>query len=108
MTRAELLLLHAALAKDAGELMARKNHDYAGAGAESPFANFEVAERLGICPTETGILVRLTDKVKRLVEFSKAGRLEVENESVRDTVIDGVNYLVLLFAYLQHKAGRAT
>ena len=39
----------------------------------------------------------------RIVNFTKAGRLAVKDESVRDTIIDLRNYLVLLAAYMEDK-----
>ena len=88
MNRAQLLDLHTAMTDAARRLMDKKNHDYAGAQGSSPFANFEVAERIGICSTEEGMLVRMTDKLKRLIEFTKSGTLRVEDESVKDTHAD--------------------
>lgn len=105
MTRPELFQMHRDLTSRALALMERKNHDYAGADGADPFANFRVAESVGICTTEAGLLVRLTDKLKRIVEFTKSGELQVKDESVEDTIIDGINYLVLLRAYLQSQAG---
>ena len=103
MTTKDLLEYHVAITEAARELMAKKNHDYAGESGETPFANFEVAPRLGICSAETAIEVRLGDKIKRIVEYVKSGRFKVEDEGLRDTVIDGINYLVILAAYLEDR-----
>jgi hypothetical protein len=82
--------------------MALKNYDYAGDHEQGrrPFANFERVEALGICSTERGFLVRMTDKLSRLTSFVEAGKLRVKDESVQDTLIDLINYSVLLAAYL--------
>ena len=40
MNREELFKHHKAICKEALEIMEKKNHDYAGAGGDSPFANF--------------------------------------------------------------------
>lgn len=106
MTRLQLLKLHKQLAKQAVDLMAKKNHDYAGIG--SLFANFERCEAMGICTTEQGFLVRQVDKLSRLATFTQKGKLLVKDESIRDTVIDIINYAVLFYAYQQSKTTNET
>lgn len=104
MNRDEYLKLHEVLCKEALELSTRKNHDYAGKGGEQPFANFERCEAMGICTTGQGFLVRMTDKLSRLASFEQAGEFKVKDESVKDTVLDIVNYAVLYYAQKQSKA----
>lgn len=58
---------------------------------------------MGICSTESGMLVRLTDKMSRLSSFAESGKLAVENESFEDTVVDVINYMVLFYAYIKDK-----
>lgn len=87
---------------EALELMKKKNADYAGSGTD-PFANFRRAEALGICSTEQAFLVRMTDKMSRLSSFAAKGKLSVEDETVHDTLVDMINYSVLLAAYLYTK-----
>lgn len=103
MNRQELLKNHERLCGLALDLMKKKNHDYAGRGGESPFANFTRCEAMGICSTEQGFLVRLTDKMSRLSSFIEAGTLQVKDESVEDTILDVINYAVLFQSYLQEK-----
>ncbi len=103
MNRDEYLKLHEVLCKEALELSTRKNHDYAGKGGEQPFANFERCEAMGICTTGQGFLVRMTDKLSRLASFEQAGEFKVKDESVKDTVLDIVNYAVLYYAQKQSK-----
>jgi hypothetical protein len=103
MTREELFEIHENMCKYALELMKKKNADYAGNDAANPFANFKRAEALGICTTEQAFLVRMTDKMSRLSSFASKGKLLVEDESVNDTLIDLINYSVLLAAYLKTK-----
>ena len=99
MTRELLLDIHTELTQNAQELMDKKNKDYAGASGAQPFANFERVEALGVCSTEKGFLVRVIDKLSRLSSFADAGTFAVEDESLRDTVIDLINYAVLIYAY---------
>ena len=107
MTREGLLALHEDLCGRARELMAAKNHDYAGQDeAADPFRNFRLCEALGLCTAEAGLLVRLSDKLSRLATFAACGRLVVADESVEDTLIDVINYAVLLAGLMRDKEMR--
>lgn len=66
--------------------MEKKNQDY-GANHD-PFRNFREFGLLGI-------LVRLSDKLARIRTFTERGELSVKDESVTDTIRDGINYLIL-------------
>jgi hypothetical protein len=103
MTREELLAFHAQLCTEARELMSKKNRDYAGKDGTEPFANFTRVESMGICKTEQGFMVRLTDKMSRLSSFIHSGKMNVQDESFMDTCVDVINYMVLLAAYLQEQ-----
>ena len=103
MTRDELLMYHDELCTTAKELMSLKNRDYAGDHGNEPFANFTRVEAMGICTTEQGFLTRITDKMSRLSSFIDCGKMHVANESFNDTIVDVINYMVLLSAYLKDK-----
>ena len=103
MTREELLKHHEVLCKQARELMDKKNRDYAGNDGKEPFANFTRVEAMGICSTEQGFMVRLTDKMSRLSSILASGKQHVKDESFEDTMVDVINYIVLLSAYRQEK-----
>jgi len=107
MTREELLKHHEVLCKQARELMDKKNRDYAGNDGKEPFANFTRVEAMGICSTEQGFMVRLTDKMSRLSSILASGKNHVKDESFEDTMVDVINYIVLLSAYRQEKRLRA-
>jgi hypothetical protein len=100
LTRTDLYLMHETLSREALNLMRTKNADYAA--AEDPFKNFR---RHGLL----GIVVRLSDKLARLENYVKTGRLVVKDESVRDTVLDLINYSVLFagLALEEKNAARA-
>jgi hypothetical protein len=102
-TRAQLLSLHKTLTEQARELMTRKNADY-GANAD-PFANFRMSALLHIEP-EFGVLLRMQDKMARLVSFLEKGELAVKEESWSDAIIDIINYSVLLCGLLQEKVNQ--
>jgi len=103
MNREELLKTHETLCEKSRNLMRRKNADYAGRHGVEPFANFTRVESMGICKTESGMLVRMTDKMSRLSSFMESGKFEVKDESLEDTVLDMINYSVLLYAYVTDK-----
>lgn len=105
MTTKELLAFHQEVSDKARSIMAMKNHDYAGADGETPFKNFEMAEALGICTTEQAFLVRIVDKLMRVITFTNSGTLLVKDESVTDSLAyDIPNYCKLMAAYLKHKS----
>jgi hypothetical protein len=62
------------------ELFKRKNADYGDA-----FANYG----------PVGVIVRMGDKIQRLSSVSKNGVTLVNNESIRDTLIDLHNYAAM-------------
>lgn len=83
------------------DIMKRKNNDYANGG--SAFKNFSMSEQFGICSTEQGFLVRMTDKLSRISTFVAGNKLKVKDESVKDTLMDLANYSLLLMAYIDSK-----
>lgn len=76
-------------------LIKRKGHDYNRQqqhGGDTLF-NLRVCELVGITRTaEQGLLVRLSDKLMRLVSLAEADN-EVSDESFDDTVADVHNYV---------------
>ena len=107
MTREELLKYHSELCQAAKDLMNLKNRDYAGKDGNEPFANFTRVESMGICSTEQGFMTRITDKMSRLSSFLDSGKMHVEDESFYDTIVDVINYMVLLSAYVNDKESPA-
>ena len=103
MTREELLKYHSELCQAAKDLMNLKNRDYAGKDGNEPFANFTRVESMGICSTEQGFMTRITDKMSRLSSFLDSGKMHVEDESFYDTIVDVINYMVLLSAFIKDK-----
>jgi hypothetical protein len=99
----ELLEFHLAFCYRAYQICAKKNHDYAGAEGMSPWRNFETCEQLGLARTEAGFLIRMGDKLNRLVTFVRDGRLAVDNEGAMDALLDIINYSILLAAYMQKR-----
>jgi hypothetical protein len=94
MTTEELLKVHEVTCGKARQIMRVKNSDYSG-GSGDPFSNFRISEMFNV-PAEIGILMRCTDKFKRIESFVRAGTLQVKNEPVDDAIEDVINYMVLL------------
>lgn len=89
--------LHRDLTEEALDLMARKNADY-GADADA-MANFRMSELLKIRPV-LGAMLRMQDKMARLVSFIEKGHLAVVEESWHDCLIDLINYSVIVHGLL--------
>lgn len=85
---------------EAMEISIRKNNDYAGEG--DPFKNFTMCEKIGICSTEKGILVRMTDKLQRIANLLDK-EAQVKDESINDTLSDLANYALILRVYIESK-----
>lgn len=98
-TRQDMLELKQELDEEALEIMKRKNHDYTGDNT-TPFANFQACEDFGVCSVGEGFMVRIMDKMKRIRTFIKKDELKVENESLKDAILDIKNYLDLFYGYI--------
>lgn len=99
----DYLKLHRMICDGAREISKCKGHDYSG--DEDNLANLKRTAALGICSPETGVLVRLGDKLSRLSSLLASDRKPLVNdETIMDTIIDGVNYLILLYALIAEQA----
>lgn len=107
MTSEHLFNMHKELCKNALDLMKQKNHDYAGNKGIEPFANFTRVEAMGITTTEKAMLVRMLDKMSRLSSFMESKEFKVQDEKLEDTILDMINYSVLLYAYLDNKNNKS-
>jgi len=102
VNKEQYLAFHKAACEQMIETTRKKNNDYTGI-TQDPFANFTAVESQGICSTETGFRVRMTDKIMRLDSFIQKGVLEVKDETVQDTLFDLANYCILLAGYIESK-----
>lgn len=100
-THADFITRLTALYADNVEISRRKNADYAG--PEDPFANFLLCEGLGIS-AETGILVRICDKIARAGRLILSATDPQVDESVADTLKDAANYLMILLMLREQRA----
>ncbi len=103
MDRHELIEHHKTLCEDARQLMRVKNHDYAGKDAQTPWMNFQRSEIMGLCKTEQAFMVRILDKISRLITYVTSGELMVKEEGVEDSIVDIINYMVLFSAFIKDR-----
>lgn len=101
MPRERLLEIHAEMTQHAIDLMKLKNADY-GATTDA-LANFRLTEVFFGIPMIDGILCRLCDKIARIGKILQSGEVNVKTETILDTLIDAINYLVILTAALEEK-----
>lgn len=99
MRQEEYLKLHELLCYQARALSARKGHDYSGQA--DTLANLKRTAALGITSAPLGTLVRLGDKISRLVSLLRPGfEAQVTDETILDTHLDAINYCTLSYALL--------
>ena len=78
--------------KEAYNLFVKKNKDYGDS-----FATYG----------PIGVIVRMGDKISRLTSLTKSGIQLVDNESVRDTLIDLHNYAAMAVMLMDEKDQKA-
>ncbi len=102
----------AAVFKDALAVLNQRSNKYTGPG--DPFANFDEAAQIADTDVTQGIMTRFGDKVGRIrrqlavyrdEQVSGSDRIEFVDESFRDSVIDGINYLTILLIYVETGGG---
>ena len=96
-TNEHLFKLHQELCARGLALMQKKNSDYAN--SNDALRNFRMAKLVNVDEAK-GILLRMQDKMARLVSFIEKGRLEVTSEGWDDSIVDLINYSVILHACL--------
>ncbi len=80
--------------------MQNKNDDYSQ--KDNPFSNFELIATVVGVDTKKALFSRMADKFARLRECLDKGTT-VKDETLEDTLMDLVNYSVLLAGYLKKK-----
>jgi len=82
---------------DCFEMLKKKNADYADYNI-GPFSNFENVTKLGL-DVKDSFFVRMTDKVSRIINLLDKNPT-LTSETLVDTCMDLINYLVLYETYL--------
>lgn len=86
------------------QILHSKNKDYAGVHQDA-LRNFKMVQQLGVTSPAQGVLVRLTDKLMRIINVLSAGSAAVRDETVEDTIDDAINYLIILKSIIQDEHG---
>jgi hypothetical protein len=94
MRPSELLSRLRDIFEDCIELATKKNNDYAG--EDDALAN------LGLFGFY-GVAVRLSDKLMRLINYAKGKELKIQEEGIRDTLYDIINYAALAIVFLDEE-----
>ena len=79
------------IVKEMIELHDKKNRDYAGSNYLS---NFLMCERMGI-PAWKGCLIRLSDKLSRIMNIAKTEKISMSDETITDTLMDLAVYAII-------------
>jgi len=94
LTLTSIKARHQELCAEALEIFAKKNADYARSDSK-PFSNFELPSILGVCRTDEATFIRLLDKISRMANLLRRDPVVTE-EQMHDTIIDALNYLVII------------
>lgn len=111
MTEQEKYVVAAAgVFKDCLEILNKRSKKYTGDG--DPFANFIASADVAQIDVTQGIMSRFGDKLGRikqgLNEYIHDDDMTLHgDESFRDSVIDGINYLTILLLWLETGGGEA-
>lgn len=83
---------HRIILNELSELYARKNHDYGDSFHQSYIEDGLAMAR-----------IRLGDKMARFKTLTREGGREVQDESIRDTLLDLANYAIMTLMELERE-----
>lgn len=95
MNQADFIIACEKVCEDILQILKSKNQDYSI--GKDAFRNFRFAEFLDMT-VEQGILIRMTDKISRIVTLSSKSP-DVAGESLSDSISDLIGYAVILKVY---------
>ena len=84
------------------ELWINKNAGYSGKDNPDPYANFRLSEWFGVTPSR-GVMVRMSDKFKRLSNLAKDPNNDKVGENMKDTLLDMAVYCLILICLLEEE-----
>jgi len=87
------------LYEEAISTMVKKNTDYSG-DVDDGLGNFRLSANVAKVSIPQGILVRLSDKLARIGNILDT-EAQVKEETIFDTIQDGINYLAILYYAIQ-------
>ena len=80
------------IVKEMVELHDRKNQDYAGG---EYLSNFMMCEKHMGFPAWKGCIIRLSDKMARLMNIARTDEISVGDEKITDTLMDLAVYAII-------------
>ncbi len=80
------------IVKEMVEIHDKKNRDYAG---EEYLSNFLMCEKHMGIPGWKGCIIRLSDKMARIMNIAKTEEVAVSDESMTDTLMDLAVYAII-------------
>jgi len=80
------------IVKEMVELHDRKNHDYAGS---EYLSNFLMCEKYIGVPAWIGCIIRLSDKMARIMNIARTDEISVSDETITDTLTDLAVYAII-------------
>ena len=80
------------IVKEMVELHDKKNHDYAG---DKYLSNFLMCEKHMGIPGWKGSIIRLSDKMARIMNIAKNDEVSVGEETITDTLMDLAVYAII-------------
>jgi hypothetical protein len=99
--REQLSRIHQLSCAQAYEIIKAKNADYGA--SEDALRNFRLVEQMNV-PMEVGILTRMADKLARIGKLvTTPGGPSVKDETVDDTILDMINYAIILRAAIAER-----
>jgi hypothetical protein len=104
MVKEEYLEFHRNCCDKLIAITTAKNADYTG-DSDDPFKNFRICEAIGAAAVEQGFVVRMSDKLSRIVSLAvNKKEAKVLDEKLEDTLLDLANYCILFAGYLKEKS----
>ena len=109
ISKEALLAMRARLNAKADDLLVRKGSDYNSQQQEQgdTLFNLRVCALMGVVPSAVdGVLVRMSDKLMRLISLTRPGVIQkVSEETFEDTTVDLRNYGDYLLALVKEQKG---
>ena len=87
------VIRHKALCDEINNLYAKKNHDYGDSFHQTYLEEGMAMPR-----------IRLSDKLNRFKSLTRKNTRQVEDESIRDTLIDLANYAIMTILEMEEEA----
>ena len=87
------VIRHKALCDEINNLYAKKNHDYGDSFHQTYLEEGMAMPR-----------IRLSDKLNRFKSLTRQNTRQVEDESIRDTLIDLANYAIMTILEMEEEA----